>query len=80
MKQLKKLTYSEAISELEAIVREIENEEIDLDILTEKVKRADYLCKYCRGKLKSIEEEVKSILKDMEQEGVHGEQQTSEYR
>ncbi len=69
MRHPKKLTYNEALSELEAIVREIESEEIDLDMLTDKVKRADYLCKYCRSKLKSTEEEVKSIIKDMEQDG-----------
>lgn len=68
MRHPKKLTYNEALSELEAIVREIESEEIDLDMLTDKVKRADYLCKYCRSKLKSTEEEVKSIIKDMEQD------------
>ncbi len=68
MKQAKKLTYNEAISELEAIVQQIENEEIDLDMLTEKVKRADYLSKYCRSRLKSTEEEVKAIIKDIEQE------------
>lgn len=68
MKQPKKMTYNEALAELEAIVKEIENEEIDLDMLAEKVKRADYLCKYCRSKLRSIEEEVKSIIKDMEQD------------
>ncbi len=69
MRHPKKLTYNEALSELEAIVREIESEEIDLDMLTDKVKRADYLCKYCRSKLKSTEEEVKSIIKDMGQDG-----------
>jgi len=75
MKQPKKPTYNEAIAELEAIVREIEGEEIDLDILTDKVKRADFLCKYCRSKLKSTEEELKSIIKNMEQEGEPDEQE-----
>lgn len=67
MKQSKKLSYNEAIAELEMIVQQIENEEIDVDMLTEKVKRADYLCSFCRNKLKSTEEEVKGIIKDIEQ-------------
>lgn len=67
MKQAKKLTYNEAIAELEMIVQQIENEEIDVDMLTEKVKRADYLCKYCRSKLKNTEDEVKAIIRDIEQ-------------
>jgi exodeoxyribonuclease VII small subunit len=33
-------TYREAIEELEEIVSQIENEQIDVDALTEKVKRA----------------------------------------
>lgn len=67
MKQPKKLTYNEAIAELELIVKQIENEEIDLDMLTDMVKRADYLCKFCMSKLKSTEEEVKSIISDNQQ-------------
>ncbi len=66
MKQPKKLTYNEAITELELIVKQIENEEIDLDMLTDMVKRADYLCKFCMTKLKSTEEEVKAIISDTE--------------
>ncbi|MCX8030666.1 MAG: exodeoxyribonuclease VII small subunit [Thermodesulfovibrionales bacterium] len=61
------MKYSEALSELEKIVKQIENEEIDIDTLTEKIKRADYLCKFCRAKLRSTEEEVKSILREIEQ-------------
>ncbi len=67
MKQAKKLSYNDAIAELEVIVYQIENEEVDVDMLTDKVKRADYLCKFCRSKLKSTEDEVKAIIKDIEQ-------------
>ncbi len=67
MKQAKTNTYRAALSELEMIVQQIENEEIDIDILTEKIKRADYLCKFCRAKLRNTEEEVKNIIKDIEQ-------------
>lgn len=67
MKQTKTITYSEALSELETIVQQIENEEVDIDILIEKIKRADYLCKFCRAKLRNTENEVKNIIKDIEQ-------------
>lgn len=63
-----KLTYKKAISELEEIVREIENEEIDVDNLLEKVKRASFLIKYCREKLRNTEVEVKKVLSSLEGE------------
>jgi exodeoxyribonuclease VII small subunit len=64
----KKETYKSAVEELEKIVEEIENESIDVDILAEKVKRASYLIKLCKNKLKSTDDEVKGILTDLEKE------------
>ena len=61
----KKITYTEALEELENITSSIENETLDVDELTEKVKRASFLLKFCREKLRSTEEEVDKILKDM---------------
>lgn len=43
-----KLTYTSAITELEKIVGEIESGEVDVDVLTAKVKRASELIKFCR--------------------------------
>jgi exodeoxyribonuclease VII small subunit len=64
----KKEPYKAAVEELEKIVGEIENESIDVDILAEKVKRASYLIKLCKSKLKSTDDEVKGILTDLEKE------------
>lgn len=61
-------TYSEAIEELEAIVSEIENEDISLDVLSEKVKRASVLIGICRKALHTTEEEVKKILEELTQD------------
>ncbi len=47
----KKISYTEAISELELIVTEIEQGEITIDTLSEKVKRATELIKICKDKL-----------------------------
>lgn len=61
-----KLTYASAIDELESIVREIESGEIDVDILTSKVKRASELIRYCRDSLRHTQEEVDKTLSDLE--------------
>ncbi|MBK6964625.1 MAG: exodeoxyribonuclease VII small subunit [Bacteroidales bacterium] len=66
----KTITYAEAIEELETIVSEIENASIGVDELSEKVKRAAELIKFCRSKLTATEREVGSILKNLETEAL----------
>ncbi len=61
----KNQTYQQAIDELEAIVNEIENEEISVDELSEKVKRASQLIVLCKTKLTKTEEEVSKVLEEM---------------
>ncbi|HWZ21341.1 MAG TPA: exodeoxyribonuclease VII small subunit [Cytophagaceae bacterium] len=56
------LNYTEALSQLEEIVAQIEDDSIMLDTLTEKVAQANELIKYCEGKLRSIEGEVKLVI------------------
>jgi exodeoxyribonuclease VII small subunit len=61
-----KLKYDEAIVELEQIVKEMEYGEISVDELSVKIKRSAFLIDFCKKKLKSTEEDVESILKEME--------------
>lgn len=61
-------TYSEAFDELQQIVSEIEEGQISVDELSEKVKRAALLINICKSKLSSTEEDVDKILKDLEGE------------
>jgi exodeoxyribonuclease VII small subunit len=63
----KKLTYQEALDEVEDILAKIENEELDIDELSEKVKRVSFLLKFCRDKLHKTNEEVEKILGEMEE-------------
>jgi exodeoxyribonuclease VII small subunit len=61
-----KLNYQKAFDELQLIVQEIENGEISVDLLSEKVKRAAVLIKICKEKLTTTEEDVNQILKELE--------------
>jgi exodeoxyribonuclease VII small subunit len=63
----KEPNYTEAFEELQEIVLEIEQGEISVDELSEKVKRAAILIKICKAKLTSTEEDVTRILKELEQ-------------
>ncbi len=61
----KALTYNEAIAEIEDILVQMENEEMDVDELSAKVKKVSELLKTCRKKLTQTEEEVEKILSEM---------------
>jgi exodeoxyribonuclease VII small subunit len=63
-----KLTYTQAVTELEEIVKEIENEDVEVDHLLERVKRASVLIKFCKDKLKNTEGEVKKVLASLEKD------------
>ena len=52
------LTYSQAKQELEEIVSAIESGELDVDALTEKVKRASELIAFCQERLTKTDEEL----------------------
>jgi exodeoxyribonuclease VII small subunit len=62
----REISYREAIEEVETILLQIENDELDVDDLSEKVKRASFLLKLCKTKLYKTQEEVETILKDMD--------------
>lgn len=61
-----KMTYSQAKKELEEIVSAIESGELDVDILTDKVKRASELISFCKDKLTKTDKELQKILEDIE--------------
>lgn len=63
----KEIKYSEAINELQMILQSIENQDVDVDELTEKVKRASVLLKLCSAKLKNTEVEVSKILEELKE-------------
>ena len=62
----KKETYNEAVEKLRIIVEEIEEGELDVDVLSEKVKEATRLIKLCKEKLFKTDEEVKKILEELD--------------
>lgn len=62
----KEQTYGEAMVELQDIMYRIENEELDVDILLEEVKKAATLIKYCKEKLQKTNSEIQKILDKIE--------------
>ncbi len=63
-----KIDYRQAIEELQLIVSELEKGELDLDSLLEKVKRAAFLCSFCKSRLREVEKELEAVFLKMEEE------------
>ena len=63
----KELKYEQAMRALEAIVRKMENNELDIDMLGAELKRAQTLIKICKDKLTKADNEVKNVLKNCEE-------------
>lgn len=54
--------YEEAVEQLEQIVRKMENDELDIDSLTDELRKAQELIKLCKAKLTSTDAEIKNML------------------
>ncbi|GAY28872.1 exodeoxyribonuclease VII small subunit [Prevotella sp. MGM1] len=58
----KAIKYEEAVKELEEIVRQMESDRLDIDVMSDKLKRAQELITICKSKLKKTDEEIRKIL------------------
>ena len=58
------ISYDAAIQEIETILQKIENGDLGVDELAEKVSRVTQLLKICRNKLYKTEEQIDKILGD----------------
>ena len=62
-----KLTYTEAVTELEAILTELENNsEVNMDMIAEKVKRAAVLMEICKKQLHDLDEELEKMMGNLD--------------
>ena len=59
-------SYKESVEKLRRIVAEIEQGDLDVDLLSDKVKEASRLIKLCKEKLYKADEEVKKVLEELE--------------
>jgi len=62
------LTYTEAMAELDRILREIEDEALDVDVLAARVKRAAELVRFCRARIRNATREVEQVVAALDDE------------
>lgn len=59
-----KKTYSQALTRLEEIVRQIDSQNTEIDRLADLIKEANALIAFCNEKLTTAEAEVGRLLTD----------------
>ena len=59
--------YGEAMEELEAILAELEGDDLDVDVLAARVQRASALLKTGRARLVRAQQDVDRIVADLEE-------------
>ena len=60
------LSYARAVEELEAILEELEDDNLDVDHLAERVGRAATLIRLCRERISHTRLEVERIVSDLD--------------
>jgi len=58
--------YDKAYEELQEIIAQLNNDEIGIDELSKKVKRAQKLITSCKSKLRNIEEDLHDLFDEEE--------------
>jgi len=59
--------YADAMRELEDILGELEGDDLDVDVLADRVRRASELIKLCRGRITRAQDDVARIVADLEE-------------
>ena len=59
------LTYNQAVSELDSILRMMQSDQCDIVRLTAYTRRASELLRECRSRLTATDEELRGILADL---------------
>lgn len=59
-------SYTEAIQELQEILDKLESGDMEVDVLTEEIKKASGLLKLCKEKLYKTDTEIKKILDNLD--------------
>ena len=69
MEEQQELTYTQAVTELEELVKKMQDPECSSDNLSTYTKRSKELLEICRKKLTATDEALKTILNDIEAQG-----------
>ncbi|HHU47597.1 MAG TPA: exodeoxyribonuclease VII small subunit [Bacteroidales bacterium] len=63
---MNKMNYTEAFTELQQLVKQMEQADVSVDELAQKIERAGKLIQICKDKLVKTEEEIAKIAEQFE--------------
>lgn len=63
---VKDLSYTQAVTELESILRSMQGDGCSIDSLTAYTRRATELLRECRSRLVATDQELKAIIADLD--------------
>jgi exodeoxyribonuclease VII small subunit len=66
----REIGYGEALAELEGILDELDGDEVDVDVLGSRVRRAAELLRLCRDRIVSARFDVEQVVAELEAETV----------
>jgi exodeoxyribonuclease VII small subunit len=58
--------YADAMTELDSILAELDDDAIDIDVLSERVERAAHLIAVCRNRISAAQQRVAAIVDDLD--------------
>ena len=58
--------YAAALTELDDILRELDGDEVDVDVLGARVRRASELLRVCRDRIANARFEVEQVVHELE--------------
>ena len=62
-------TYAAAMAELDAILRALEDDVLDVDALADRVARAAELLRWCRTRIADTKMQVETVVADLDADG-----------
>ena len=69
MEENNEMTYTQAVTELEELVKKMQDPQCSIDNLTDYTKRSKQLLDICRSKLTAADNQLKQILATIQQQG-----------
>ncbi len=70
MQQTSTRSYAQAVAELEAILTELEDDDIDVDVLATRVKDAAELLRFCRQRLDAARVDIEHVMAELDEDVV----------
>lgn len=65
---MEEMTYTQAVNELEELVKKMQDPECSIDNLSQYTKRSKELLEFCKKRLTATDDELKRILSDISTE------------